>query len=1694
MPTARVLDALQVLVSPPDDGDGDGECLQRFLAGRDEAAFAELVRRHGPMVYGACQRVLANGPEADDAFQATFFVLARKADTIRGNVRSWLYGVAVRVARKARVQAIRRRVRQMAAAKPEAVLSPPSDRELWAVLDEELAKLPEEQRQTILACDLNGLSRSKAALELGWPEGTVAKRLTKARQTLAARLTRRGISLSAGALSLALAERATATVPGTLLLDTARQAVSFAIGGGGGSLAVQALAEGFMRSLKVGVLKLWLFVGLLAATLAGGGMMLADGPGDKKGGLPATAAAMPKDGPAEMMWKEKYATEKAGSLPVSVVYSVDGKTLLVGDTSGEVMACIFTAEEPQWKWKSNVDGSHAAVTFSADGNSVYVTTKDGVRILDAADGKLGNLIEAKDSNPIAVGVFPDNINAKFAQRRIIFGSVRGYFVKSWSDWGKPADTMSTIETNTQAKGAKPNDEAAVPLAVDPKGRSAIMTGPRDGTGEVTGAKGKNVLWAYVCGDYEKGSPGNRVMVGHTATVVSAAWAKDGATAVTGDADGRVITWDAKTMKEARRVEFGGRVAALAITDDGQRTAAYVLGKTGEVFVWDTAKPTNAMKPVHTDVSDFGGTTSHASLSFTPDGKRLAGCAMDKKWLSRGGELIGKARVWELAAAPKAQRPPKHLYTKELPKGSSTNFVVQHNQVMIAPSAKEGAIDYRDPKDGSILSRLILGKFAIGGMKVSSDRKWAALDQHAPFDPGRIERPSATFDVGVWEAMPWKLQCTIPSCSQTLDVASDGKVVAVVREKKVELWDVPTAKLLKAAPFQHVRIDAARFSPDGKLLALNDRNDLILWRWTEDAHERIAMGRSIGSLAFSPDGKVLAEGPSPRDTVQLRDVATRKVVHSLRNGAKQSLDVPRMAFAQGGRLLIAANASHLTKEIPIPHRILLWDTRTGEIAHEIAIPSGFPKCLDVTPNGRYLVASIEDGDGMKLSAWEIGGEASATAPPIPWREGKPIDLPSFPVQAIAVSPDGKMLAAATSNGIVSIHDPATGARLDKGRVAQLKAMPTRLGLAFSPKGKLAITGQNGAVVLDNLLGEVPNFVGPAEAWEGVPGFDPHQLVWIEDSDDGQQLIATDGNLMREVGWTRLNGQPVRVKGGRWPFEQGRKHQPTMLASVPGKRILVAGSSFGDSRDPFTLSLKTLDASPHSVRTTSGHKARPIAGAIASDGKLLLSGDEAGDLIAWEGAALKMKHRWKLGGAIVAIAIATDNATAAALRVKETGTATDWELYLFDLATVPNELVPIWKISIPGSYSKTEFPLQGPDGRTEVGPFYATLAFHPDGKKLYGSLGDPYVKVLKTDPKWKKPIGIRVWEKIAVPPAEIQAPAKLTWKAEEPIADPQFDIQSLAFSKDGTKFAFCSNGETLVYDTVTFKKLYFVEGCFPRFVDDTLLTWALVVRQYDAKTGVLLKESPKSKTEVAWQIAAFSPDGKTVAGYDGKTIRLIGTSTGLEARLLRRQGATDSRFPFKGVAWSPDGQCVAAFERTVDRDGNGGLSIWDVSTGERQARRSANEVDFNSPHACFAFAPDGRTIAVGGLTGDNERNSSLTILDAATMKNTRDPVSVRSRDGGADVTAIAYSPDGGTIAIGVKFHTGKGPLNRVQLFDAKTLELGESLLPDQDTAPITSIGFAPDGRTLIGTTGRGPHGDPQQKETLHRVLIWRSVPAN
>jgi RNA polymerase sigma factor (sigma-70 family) len=199
----------------------DAELLRRFADSRDEAAFAELVRRHGPMVWAVCRQSLVNAADAEDAFQATFLALVRSAGKVRAGAAlgGWLHGVAVRVATKAKRSAVRRRQREQKAAGPEAGRPIPEAawNELLAAVHEEVRRLPEALRTAFVLCELEGVRQPDAAARLGWKPGTLTGRLTKARQRLLEQLTKRGLvpTVASGATGLSAAT-ASAVVPSSL--------------------------------------------------------------------------------------------------------------------------------------------------------------------------------------------------------------------------------------------------------------------------------------------------------------------------------------------------------------------------------------------------------------------------------------------------------------------------------------------------------------------------------------------------------------------------------------------------------------------------------------------------------------------------------------------------------------------------------------------------------------------------------------------------------------------------------------------------------------------------------------------------------------------------------------------------------------------------------------------------------------------------------------------------------------------------------------------------------------------------------------------------------------------------------------------------------------------------------------------------------------------------------------------------------------------------------------------------------------------------------------------------------------------------------------------------------------------------------------------------------------------------------------
>ncbi|MBI3409339.1 MAG: RNA polymerase sigma factor [Planctomycetes bacterium] len=253
----------------------DGQLLQSFNSQRSNAAFEALVRRHGSMVWGVCRRLLQNHHDAEDAFQATFLVLARKAASIvpREMVGNWLYGVARQTALRAGATAVKRRTQERQVMQlPEP---PASDRtaalDMHEMLDEELSRLPDKYRVAVVLCDLEGKTRAEAARQLNWREGTVASRVARGRSLLAKRMARRGFKFSVATLAASLAPSANAQAPASLVSAVIKSSAAATTQAAAclASAKVLALAEGVIKTMLLSKLSKLSAVLIIAVACCG---------------------------------------------------------------------------------------------------------------------------------------------------------------------------------------------------------------------------------------------------------------------------------------------------------------------------------------------------------------------------------------------------------------------------------------------------------------------------------------------------------------------------------------------------------------------------------------------------------------------------------------------------------------------------------------------------------------------------------------------------------------------------------------------------------------------------------------------------------------------------------------------------------------------------------------------------------------------------------------------------------------------------------------------------------------------------------------------------------------------------------------------------------------------------------------------------------------------------------------------------------------------------------------------------------------------------------------------------------------------------------------------------------------------------------------------------------------------------------
>jgi RNA polymerase sigma factor (sigma-70 family) len=355
----------------------DGLLLELFLSQRDESAFAALMHRHGPMVLGVCRRILGGSHDVEDAFQATFLVLVRRGDSIRprDQVGNWLYGVACRTALEARRAAAKRRLKER-----HVVPRTHPEEDIWSelrpVLDRELVRLPDKYRIPLVLCDLEGVTRKEAAHQLGWAEGTVSSRLSRARELLGRRMKRHGLALSGVALAEGMAP---AALPVSLVVSTVKAVLLTASGqtAAASLFAANAVAltERMVRIMWIVKLK------FVAAIVLGVGIMgvaayhgLARQPSNEKQSIPAKppAQAVGKgEGAGEknaVAEDEKKPTVSVKEMPPVVVQTFPqaGDTNVDADKVKEIRVTFSKdMRDKSWSWSQISDETFPKTTGKA---------------------------------------------------------------------------------------------------------------------------------------------------------------------------------------------------------------------------------------------------------------------------------------------------------------------------------------------------------------------------------------------------------------------------------------------------------------------------------------------------------------------------------------------------------------------------------------------------------------------------------------------------------------------------------------------------------------------------------------------------------------------------------------------------------------------------------------------------------------------------------------------------------------------------------------------------------------------------------------------------------------------------------------------------------------------------------------------------------------------------------------------------------------------------------------------------------------------------------------------------------------------------------------------------------------------------------------------------------------------------------
>jgi RNA polymerase sigma factor (sigma-70 family) len=898
-PEQRIVQLIGALPAAIDRDVQDVDLLRRFAASRDESAFAALVSRHGSLVLGVCRRVLGEAHAAEDAFQATFLLLARKASRLTrpGSLAGWLHVAARRTAGQARRSEERRRRRETVAARSDSL---PADdlawREIRQLLDAELARLPEHYRTPLILCYLNGLSQAEAARQLGWNEPTLRGRLERGRLLLRRRLTRLGLPLAAllvpavpVSVSAALRSATLATVRAAASGVDVPPDVAALIGGTSRSVAL------FRWAVAVAVLLITSAVGLAIV----GNSLPPIEPPFLTPALPVVQIRAKVDLLGDPLPPD--ALRRLGTLRHRHLYLwyapkqplPDGKTVLTTNDQ-EIRWVDMTTGKLADAWP--LPKGHLCRGLSPDGRLALLYNESSMSLWDLTTRKQLRVLNHQGaySTPTETYFSPEGkLLAVHSGTGHLSGLARVFDIATgrelWRE-GTPGNPsrgfwpLGFLNDDKTLVGVDiPSNDVRLCDRKTGKVLRSFATMPHHGKlMSVLSPDGKTVFqgtigpaaraWDVATG---KEMP---LLGGHKGQAIRVAVSRDGRTVLTGGSSPSVFVWDWPAGKVRQRIDLGAdALQALTVSVDGRRAEVIPLGETALRFYdLETGRDLPAPTEAHRGPAN--------AVTVTPDGRVF----------SAGTD--GTLREWDLRTGRHLRQHPVVYRTDGpllVPSPDHRVLAISH------PFQKDMVL--REWQTGREVRRLDTKAKSVQGLAFSADgRRLAAGGFHD--DP--MTGQQLPF-VSIWDVVHGKEEQHLKGAdARVLAFSPDGRWLAGFNSfngTAVRFWDVATGKEKKwTLPQQNVTTLA--FTPDGRALASGDPEGITLWELASGKQRsRIPTALPGGAIQTAPDGRWLAR--TEGHNVRLFDVRSSRPAHTFHGHDSY---VQALAFTPDSQALVSAS--------------------------------------------------------------------------------------------------------------------------------------------------------------------------------------------------------------------------------------------------------------------------------------------------------------------------------------------------------------------------------------------------------------------------------------------------------------------------------------------------------------------------------------------------------------------------------------------------------------------------------------------------------------------------------------------------------------------------------------------------------------------------------------------------------------------